>query len=282
MALSLSTLFFQVSSLLNVQGWKTFQDGVTTSSSATFTSALATFAATDVGRQIVILGAGASGASLKTTISAYTSATQVTLAATASVTLAGATFSFADTFGQSFNVFDIDEAILEADVEICNAILSTPGHPRISTFTATSATGISSGTELVTHVGDIFNVRRVRTDASTVKALRTAFNDISRWSANDSSLYLTTANLKGEVLRGAGGDGLLRRAVGRSLTNIEHLLKRIFPKRRTNAAALVVTGAQASLFAKEAAHAEAATLKRKEFDAGLAGIHSMGRQEVAA
>jgi hypothetical protein len=280
MALSLSTLFFQVSSLLNVQGWKTFQDGVTTSSSATFTSALATFAATDVGRQIVILGAGASGASLKTTISAYTSATQVTLAATASVTLAGATFSFADTFGQSFNVFDIDEAILEADAEICNAILSTPGHPRISTFTATSATGISSGTELVTHVGDIFNVRRVRTDASTVKALRTAFNDISRWSANDSSLYLT-ANLKEKYY--AVQEGMVFFAGGGSLSyQYRAFTKTNLPQAPDECGPLVVTGAQAALFAKEAAHAEAATLKRKEFDAGLAGIHSMGRQEVAA
>lgn len=58
-----------------------------TSGAAALTVSGAAFAAGDVGKAITLPGAGASGAALVTTISAYTSATQVTLAANASTTL---------------------------------------------------------------------------------------------------------------------------------------------------------------------------------------------------
>jgi hypothetical protein len=64
-------------------------DGAITSGTATFTSATADFEAKHVGRMIYVLGAGASGAILITTISAYTNATTVTLATSASTTVSG-------------------------------------------------------------------------------------------------------------------------------------------------------------------------------------------------
>lgn len=73
-------------------------DGAATASSATFTSATGGFLATDVGKEIRIAGAGASGATLVTTISAVTNTTTVTLAATASTTVAGATYNVARWF----------------------------------------------------------------------------------------------------------------------------------------------------------------------------------------
>lgn len=67
-------------------------DGAITSSSATFTSATAAFTSNAVGKSIRVAGAGAAGADLLTTISAYTNSTTVTLTATAGTTVSGATF----------------------------------------------------------------------------------------------------------------------------------------------------------------------------------------------
>lgn len=64
-------------------------DGAMTSGSATLTSASLAFTSGDVGKVAVVYGAGASGVALVTTVSAYVSATQVTLAATASTTVTG-------------------------------------------------------------------------------------------------------------------------------------------------------------------------------------------------
>lgn len=62
-------------------------DGAINSGTAAFTSATAAFSSADVGKTIVITGAGSGGAPLITTISARTSGTAVTLAASASTTV---------------------------------------------------------------------------------------------------------------------------------------------------------------------------------------------------
>lgn len=64
-------------------------DGAITTGTRNFTSATGTFTANDVGKRIVIPGAGAAGAILETTISAFVSATAVTLTATAGTTVSG-------------------------------------------------------------------------------------------------------------------------------------------------------------------------------------------------
>lgn len=70
---------------------KTVTDGAITSGSATFTSATANFTAADVGKSIFIAGAGTSGGIMSPGISAFVNSTTVTLSATASTTVTGAT-----------------------------------------------------------------------------------------------------------------------------------------------------------------------------------------------
>jgi hypothetical protein len=70
--------------------WQQVLDGSMTSGSAVLTSAAGKFVAGDVGKQISVSGAASGGNSLSTTISSYTSATQVTLATTAGTTVTGA------------------------------------------------------------------------------------------------------------------------------------------------------------------------------------------------
>ena len=62
-------------------------DGAITSGTATFTSATASFTSADIGKRIVIEGAGSSSATLATTISAIGSATSITIGTNASTTV---------------------------------------------------------------------------------------------------------------------------------------------------------------------------------------------------
>jgi hypothetical protein len=70
---------------------RSIQDAAMASGSAVLTSPVqGQFTAGDVGQAVSVTGAGASGATLTTTIASYQSATQVTLAATASTTVSAA------------------------------------------------------------------------------------------------------------------------------------------------------------------------------------------------
>lgn len=69
-------------------------DGAITNGLAVLTSASNPFAAGDVGRNIIVQGAGAAGADLSTTILSFTNAGSVTLNANAGTTVAGAKFAF--------------------------------------------------------------------------------------------------------------------------------------------------------------------------------------------
>jgi hypothetical protein len=73
--------------------------------STAFTATGASFASTDVGKGIAIAGAGAGGATLTTTISAYLSATSVTLATAASTTVSGATATYGTDDTAALNAF---------------------------------------------------------------------------------------------------------------------------------------------------------------------------------
>lgn len=72
---------------LNIDGGRTVTDAVTTNNSTTITSATANFSAVDVGHHVTLSGSAAGA--LNTTITGYTSATQVTLAANATRTCSG-------------------------------------------------------------------------------------------------------------------------------------------------------------------------------------------------
>lgn len=67
-------------------------DGAITAADATLTSATSTFTAADIGRAIVVNGAGAAGADHATTIASINSPTSVELTVSAVTTVAGATF----------------------------------------------------------------------------------------------------------------------------------------------------------------------------------------------
>jgi hypothetical protein len=69
-------------------------DGAITSGTAAFTSASGTFVAGDIGRNIIVQGAGAAGVDLYTTILAVGSATSITLAANAGTTVSAARYAF--------------------------------------------------------------------------------------------------------------------------------------------------------------------------------------------
>lgn len=69
-------------------------DGAITNGAAILTSVTGTFTANDVGKTILVDGAGAAGGVLSTTIASYQSATQVTLTVNASTTVSGASYVY--------------------------------------------------------------------------------------------------------------------------------------------------------------------------------------------
>jgi hypothetical protein len=69
-------------------------DGAISASSKNFTSASASFAASDAGKLIRIAGAGAAGVALETTIATVTGAGAITTTDAASATVTGATFAY--------------------------------------------------------------------------------------------------------------------------------------------------------------------------------------------
>jgi hypothetical protein len=71
-----------------------FSDGAITTGTTAFTSASATFTASDVGKVITIEDAGGTDINLTTTIAAFVSATAVTLTAAASATVSSKTFVY--------------------------------------------------------------------------------------------------------------------------------------------------------------------------------------------
>ncbi|MGD0229713.1 MAG: hypothetical protein ABSC19_05045 [Syntrophorhabdales bacterium] len=75
--------------------------GSMSASSATLTLSASGFTAADVGSAIIVQGAGASGADLITTISAYTSGTAVTLAASASTAVSTAKVTWGPRTGDT-------------------------------------------------------------------------------------------------------------------------------------------------------------------------------------
>ena len=69
-------------------------DGAVTSGTPDFTSASASFVSGDVGKTLIVEGAGAAGVVLVTTIQAFVSGTAVTLAINASTTITGNKYSY--------------------------------------------------------------------------------------------------------------------------------------------------------------------------------------------
>ncbi len=71
-----------------------YDDGAITIATKVFTSADANFSQTDIGKSIAIVGAGAAGVTLVTTIAAFTNAHSILLGTAAGATVTGATFVY--------------------------------------------------------------------------------------------------------------------------------------------------------------------------------------------
>ena len=130
---------------------KTVTDASITAVTATLTSATAGFTANDVGKQIIVVGAGTSGKNLWTTIATYVSATQVTLASAAGTTVSGASMTFGtdDTTALSAALSVAGTAVSNTKSQIdvfgtshvCITTLTVPANVRLRdtkmTFTGT-------------------------------------------------------------------------------------------------------------------------------------------------
>lgn len=133
---------------------KDLTDAVISAGTATLTSASAPFASGDVGKLMYVYGAGVSGALLATTISRYTSATQVTLAVTASTTVSGAlaTYGTNDTTAWS-NAINATKAagvpgtvFLPAGTSLVTTALPSLNGTRDVTLAGGGAAGMSYAT----------------------------------------------------------------------------------------------------------------------------------------
>lgn len=147
----------QIASLSNSASWLSLTTASITSGAATltFTGNETPFVSTavDAGKQVVIRGAGASGADLYTTISAVTNTTTATTVANAGTTVANALCAFGgDTDDDRHSIQEIDECMFEADEQIVLAILESLNHWARADYLVLSAS-IVHAAQLPSHVG---------------------------------------------------------------------------------------------------------------------------------
>jgi hypothetical protein len=196
MAVDTNTVRKLCLSLLNAAGYTNVSDASITGSTGNLTTVANAFASTDVGKAVYIQGAGTGGGVYSGVISGYTSATAVTVTPVAPTTAASVNASFGgDVDDDRRNLAEMDEAILSIDLDVCRAILDTPNHSRIGSFTSVTTTGVASGTILVGHVGTIRRIYRIRTDAVTTPASIVPFRTMAQWMRNAGSQF-STANVK--------------------------------------------------------------------------------------
>lgn len=168
-AASLNTQRRQLIGLLNAAGWTNIADGAMTATSTTLTTTASVFAAIDVGKTIAVLGAGAAGATLTTTINAYTSGTQVTLAVAASTTVSNASVSFGGRFDDDkFAIQLIEESLIQGDERFYTAIAETVGHwarPEIMAWSSDITTYLD---EVPAHLGELgdMQIKYVSSDSA--------------------------------------------------------------------------------------------------------------------
>lgn len=105
----------QVETSINSGIWKTISrsvsDGAITATSGTLTSSTANFSWDDLGKSIVIAGAGAAGANAIYTISAFTNTSTVTVTPVAQTSVSGATVNWIVTYDGTHGTKDSNETI---------------------------------------------------------------------------------------------------------------------------------------------------------------------------
>ncbi|RKE84600.1 hypothetical protein [Rhizobium sp. AG855] len=179
-----------------------------TSGSASLTLTFGEFRQSDVGKTIVVPGAGAAGGDLVTTISAVTSRTQLTLGANASTTLsnvaANVTYGSSPvttTAGQAF-VTVVGANFTAADV---NKKISIPGAGAAGTALLATIVSVGSSSNIVLNANASTSlagrVPRVTWGTDDTAAVQAAFNalvdgDVMLCPPGDEMAYLVTGNVQ--------------------------------------------------------------------------------------
>ena len=131
-----------------VADYAEFTDGAITVSTNILSSATAGFSAADVGKKIVVAGAGTAGAALETTIAGFTSSTVVTLGSNASTTVSGATFGFGtDNYPAFLASLSLTEILIPRGLYFIGSTWTVPGG--VSVWSRRGLFHPSSGTQLV-------------------------------------------------------------------------------------------------------------------------------------
>jgi hypothetical protein len=97
-------IFFDAVAYGAVADEVTLTNGAITSGTSTFTCSGAAFTSTDVGKAILITGAGGGGYALSATITGYTASTQVTISTNAGTTVSGVTAYYGTDNGVAINL----------------------------------------------------------------------------------------------------------------------------------------------------------------------------------
>lgn len=163
---NLSEAVGYVGALINAADWLTVTDAVL-NGTTTVTSQSAAFTQADRGKYVSIAGAMTGGKPFIGYVASVTNAT--TLVLDSAVNNSGTLFSM--SYGgvsedPRHPLWKITQAVLQKDIEICNAILSTSNHPRRNFFTfTTSATAqTNTGVPFVSRSGLVRMVEIQHTD----------------------------------------------------------------------------------------------------------------------
>lgn len=180
----LATVCRIASSLLNAAGWKNYLLGAMTATSTTLTCTDAAFLSTDVGKSIAVDGAGTGGTILQSTIAAYVSATQVTLADAAVVTVVGATVSYGGRLADDRrNLLELRELAFEADEDYYVPIAETLGHWARQDLITLS--GSIANAAAIPHIGELGQVLIQTGAAQPYLPMKPAeYEEIARMRAN--------------------------------------------------------------------------------------------------
>jgi hypothetical protein len=166
--------------------------GSISAASAQLTVSAGVFAGTDVGKRIVVVGAGPAGAALPTTISAYGSPTQVTLAAPASTTVVGGTAA-----NLLFSTDDRDaiQSTLDALSAGQAAFISTKPSPAQEGFAGIASGLVTPDKNAIAIRGQAFRGGQIRAMAGgfTMLGTTTTWPGVAYQSFRD--LYLNAAGL---------------------------------------------------------------------------------------
>lgn len=145
----LANVIAMASSLLNSAGWKNHLLGSINAASGALTVADAAFTADDVGKRIAIDGAGAAGTIYEGLITAFGSATTVTIDPVAGTGVVGTTVSYGGRLADDRrSLFELREGAFEADEAHYLALAETAGHwlrPELLTLSPAIAHGAELG-----------------------------------------------------------------------------------------------------------------------------------------